>query len=134
MALRNLLADMKDVITVEQDVPLEYEVSKVLMRDQVRPVLFKNLHGMRAAGNIWSTRERIAGAMRLKKEQLIPKMLEDMASPSAPKQVGDAPFMDDVRTEFDLTKLPIPRYFPGDQGRYITSAVAVAEHEGKRNV
>jgi 3-polyprenyl-4-hydroxybenzoate decarboxylase len=72
--------------------------------------VFKNLHGMRAAGNIWSTRERIAGAMKLNKEQLIPKMLEAMAFPSAPKQVGDAPFMDDVRTEFDLTKLNLHKF------------------------
>ncbi|MBI0583150.1 MAG: UbiD family decarboxylase [Methanomassiliicoccus sp.] len=134
MALRNLLAQMTDAITVEQDVPLDLEVSKVLMKDQTRPVMFTNLNGMRAAGNIWSTRERIAGAMKIRKEDLIPKMLEAMSFPSAPKLVGDAPFMDDVRTEFDLTKLPIPKYFPGDKGRYITSAVAVAEHEGKRNV
>lgn len=134
MALRNLLETMNDKITVDEDVPLELEVSKILMRDQTRPVMFSGLNGMRAAGNLWSTRERIAGAMKIKKEQLIPKILEAMASPSAPKLVGDAPFMDDVRTEFDLTKLPIPKYFPGDQGRYITSAVAVADHEGKRNV
>ena len=134
MALRNLLAEMKDTITIDHDVPLEYEVSKILMKDQSRPVIFKKLHGMRAAGNIWSTRDRIAGAMKISKEQLIPKMLEAMAFPSAPKQMADAPFQDDVRTEFDLTKLPIPKYFPGDQGRYITSAVAVAEWEGKRNV
>jgi len=89
---------------------------------------------MRAAGNLWSTRERIAEAMQIKKEQLIPMMLEAMVHPSLPKQVGDAPFMDNVRKEFDLTSLPIPKYFPGDQGRYITSAVAVAEFEGKRNV
>ena len=134
MALRDLLATMKDVITVDEDVPLDLEVSKVLMRDQTRPVLFPDLHGMRAVGNLWSTRERIAEAMKVRKEQLIPLMLEAMAHPSPPKQVGDAPFMDDVRQEFDLTDLPIPKYFPGDQGRYITSAVAVAEFEGKRNV
>jgi len=72
--------------------------------------------------------------MRVRKDELMPKLMEAMASPSPPKLVGDAPFMDDVRTEFDLTQLPIPKYFPGDQGRYITSAVAVAEHEGKSNV
>ncbi len=134
MALRDLVASMKGLVTVDGDVPLDLEVSRVLLQDQTRPVLFKNLHGMRAAGNLWSTRERIAEAMKIKKEQLIPKMLEAMAHPVPPKQVGDAPFMDDARQEFDLTKLPIPKYFPGDQGRYITSAVAVAEHEGKRNV
>ena len=134
MALRNLLDSMKDAITVDEDVPLELEVSKILMKDQTRPVMFSRLHGMRAAGNLWSTRERIAGAMRVRKDELMPKLMEAMASPSPPKLVGDAPFMDDVRTEFDLTQLPIPKYFPGDQGRYITSAVAVAEHEGKSNV
>jgi UbiD family decarboxylase len=134
MALRNLLADMKDAVYVDRDVPLDLEVSKVLMRDQTRPVIFKSLHGMRAAGNIWSTRERIAEALRIKKEQLIPQLLEAMSSPTPPKLVDEAPFMDDIRTEFDLTALPIPKYFPGDQGRYITSAVAVAEVDGKRNI
>ncbi|OPY29377.1 MAG: 3-octaprenyl-4-hydroxybenzoate decarboxylase [Methanomassiliicoccales archaeon PtaU1.Bin030] len=134
MALRDLLAKMKDVVKVDEDVSLDLEVSRILMRDQTRPVLFSKLHGMRAAGNLWSTRERIAEAMQIKKEQLIPMMLEAMAHPAPPKQVGDAPFMDDVRQEFDLTSLPIPKYFPRDQGRYITSAVAVAEFEGKRNV
>ncbi|NLT36871.1 MAG: UbiD family decarboxylase [Methanomassiliicoccus sp.] len=134
MALRDLLTKMKDVVTVDEDVPLDLEVTRMLMKDQTRPVLFPKLHGMRAAGNLWSTRERIAEAMQIKKEQLIPMMLEAMVHPSLPKQVGDAPFMDNVRKEFDLTSLPIPKYFPGDQGRYITSAVAVAEFEGKRNV
>lgn len=134
MALRNLVAEMNDAYTVDHDVPLEYEVSKILMKDQTRPTVFRSLHGMRAAGNIWSTRDRIAQAMKIKKEQLIPKMLEAMSDPRPPKVVGDAPFMDDVRDEFDLTALPIPKYFPGDQGRYITSAVAVSEFQGKKNV
>ncbi len=30
--------------------------------------------------------------------------------------------------------MPIPKYFPGDQGRYITSAVAISELDGKRNI
>jgi len=134
MALRDLLEGMKDAVKVDEDVPLELEVSKVLVREQTRPVIFSGLNGMRAAGNLWSTRGRIAGAMRIGKEELMPRMLEAMASPSAPKPVSDAPFLDDARSEFDLTKLPIPKYFPGDQGRYVTSAVAVAEHDGKRNV
>ncbi|WP_019177129.1 UbiD family decarboxylase [Methanomassiliicoccus luminyensis] len=134
MAVRDVLAKMKDTITIDRDVPLEYEVSKILAENQTTPVIFKNLAGMRAAGNIWSTRERISGALDITKEQLIPKMLEAMANPSEPKVAKEGAFMDDVRTEFDLTKLPIPKYFPGDQGRYITSAVAVAEYEGKRNL
>ena len=56
MALRDLLAKMRDVVKVDEDVSLDLEVSRILMRDQTRPVLFSKLHGMRAAGNLWSTR------------------------------------------------------------------------------
>jgi hypothetical protein len=33
---------MKDVITVDEDVPLDLEVSRILMKDQTRPVLFSS--------------------------------------------------------------------------------------------
>lgn len=134
MALRNLLADMKDAKTIDRQVSLDLEASRILAQDVTTPIIFKNIGGYRAAGNLWSTRERIAQALKISKEDLIPKMLEALSSPSDPREVGSAPFMEDVREDFDLTTLPIPRYFPGDAGRYVTSAVAVAEQGGKKNV
>ncbi|NLK25556.1 MAG: UbiD family decarboxylase [Euryarchaeota archaeon] len=134
MAFRNLLAEMKDITVVDRPVNVDLEVSRLLAQDVTAPILFKDINGMRAAGNIWSTRDRIAAALKISKEELMSKMLEALSSPSDPRQVDSAPFLEDVREEFDLTKLPIPRYYPGDAGRYVTSAVAVAEQDGKRNL
>lgn len=89
---------------------------------------------MKAAGNVWSDRARIAKALGTTKEDLVHHILAAMSSPQDPVITADAPFRDQATTNFDLTKLPLPKYFPEDAGRYITSAVAVAEFEGKKNV
>ena len=134
MAFRDLLAQMSGMRVINEDVPLEYEVSRILSQDQELPVSFTNLSGMRAAGNVWSDRGRIAEALGTTKENLVRYILDAMASPQETTLASDVPFRDQVLTEFDLTKLPIPKYFPNDAGRYITSAVAAAEYEGKKNV
>ncbi|WP_400259648.1 UbiD family decarboxylase [Candidatus Methanomassiliicoccus intestinalis] len=134
MAFRELLAEMSDLQTIADDVPLEYEVSRILSDKQPTPVFFKNLAGMKAAGNVWSDRARIAKALGTTKEDLVHHILAAMSSPQDPVITADAPFRDQATTNFDLTKLPLPKYFPEDAGRYITSAVAVAEFEGKKNV
>lgn len=134
MAFRDLLAQMNDTRRIEENVSLEYEVSRILSQEQERPVFFENLSGMRAVGNVWSDRGRIAEALGTTKENLVRYILDAMASPQETTLASDVPFRDQVLTEFDLTKLPIPKYFPKDAGRYITSAVAVAEFEGKKNV
>lgn len=36
--------------------------------------------------------------------------------------------------ETDLTKLPIPKYFPNDGGHYITAGVIITEYKGIKNV
>ena len=75
MALRNLLSEMKDLVTVNENVPLELEVSKMLAERPTTPIMFSDLGGYRAAGNIWSTRERICWAMNIKREELIKNSL-----------------------------------------------------------
>src|SRR4029079_7844525 len=44
------------------------------------------------------------------------------------KVVAGAPFRERVLTgrELDLRRLPIPTYFPGDAGRYLTAGMLVA--------
>src|SRR5262249_19643795 len=45
-----------------------------------------------------------------------------------PVVVPDPPFRNRILTgpALDLTRLPIPRYFPGDAGRYLTAGMLVA--------
>ena len=85
---------MNDVITIDERVPLDHEVSKHLMKDQTRPVLFKDLNGSRAVGNLWSDRERVASSLMIDKKDLIKKMLQAMSSPMSPSEVDEAPFME----------------------------------------
>ena len=101
MALRNLLSDMKDLVTVNENVPLELEVAKMLAERPTTPSCSNDLGGYRAAGNIWSTRERTCWAMNIKLEELIKKILGSISEPKEPRLVSKVPFLDDVRTEFD---------------------------------
>ncbi len=134
MALRDRLAEMKDAIVIDRPVSVDLEASRLLAENNATPVIFNDINGMRAAGNVWSTRERICSALKIDKNDLMRKMLEAVSSPTPPRLVDSAPFMEDVREEFDLTSIPIVKYYPEDAGRYITSAVAVAEQDGKANL
>lgn len=134
MALRNRLAEMNDAIIVDRPVSADLEASRLLAQNNAAPMIFNDINGMRAAGNVWSTRERICAALGIRREELMTKMLEAVSSPSDPELVESSPFMEDVREDFDLTTMPIVKYYPGDAGRYVTSAVAVAEQDGKANL
>ncbi len=63
MAVQGLLDRMKGVRVIERKVPIEIEPTRILMADQRSPVLFTDLNGMKAAGNLWSERERITAAL-----------------------------------------------------------------------
>jgi UbiD family decarboxylase len=61
-------------------------------------------------------------------------MLHAISHPTRPIEVDRPQFFDNIKESFDLRELPIPKLFPGDAGRYVTAAVAVAEFGGKRNL
>ena len=66
--------------------------------------------------------------------ELTKKMMQAMSSPSPPLEVEAAPFDNNILTDFDLRESSVPKFYPGDGGRYITAGVVVAEHEGFRNL
>jgi len=134
MSMRSLMSSFKDLRTIDRHVPNDFEPTKIMLEDQRRPVLFNDLNGMRAIGNVWSDRERIAKALNLKKEKLTESLVEAISNPRKPKLVNDAEFYDEVHTDFDLMRLPIPKYYPNDGGRYVTAGVAISEFEGKKNI
>jgi UbiD family decarboxylase len=125
---------MKGVKVVEENVPIEVEPTRILMADQRSPVLFSNLNGMKAAGNLWSERERITEALGLPKDGLTQALMQALACPRPVEEVKKARFEEIVEERFDLRKLPIPKYYPQDGGQYVTAGVAIAEFDGKINV
>ena len=91
--------------------PDSNEVTKILSEDQDRTVLFENVNGGKAAGNIFSTRDKIANAMNVGEKELLNHMLNSISRPEkAP--VTDKPEFRSRGHHVDLMSLPIPRYFP----------------------
>lgn len=109
------------------------DVTKALMSDQSATVVFEDLNGGKAAGNLFSTREKIAAAMNIGRDEIVQHVLQAIDAPVACEVVDDPEFRQ-VARDVDLMSLPIPQYFPEDGGRYITAGVIVTEFEGKKNV
>ena len=123
-----------DVFRIEAPVdPDSREVTRQLLADQGRTVLFEDLNGGRAVGNLFSTREKAAAAMNVPRDGIVEHVLQALESP-LPCEVVEDPSFREVSREVDLMSLPIPQYYPEDGGRYITSGIIVTEFEGKKNV
>jgi UbiD family decarboxylase len=128
------LDQFPETIVVKGKISRELEITKILLKERTKPVLFENLDGYRAVGNLWSTRERIARAMHTTPADLSKKMLQAMDSPSRPQEIEKAPFDSNVLTDFDLRESAIPKFYDGDGGRFVTAGVVIAEHDGVRNM
>lgn len=134
MSVRAFLDRFKETIVVKGHISRELELTRILHKEKTRPVLFENLDGYRAVGNLWSTRERIADAMGVQPAELTRLMMQAMDAPSAPQEIDNAPFDKNTLTDFDLRESAIPKFYASDGGRYVTAGVVIAEHEGIRNM
>ncbi len=123
-----------DVIRVEERTSRELECTRIVLNHPRNPVHFVDLDGFEAVGNLWSTRDRIAAALSIPREQLLPKLLEAQAHPKDTRLVERAEFLKNSSTDVDLLDSPAPKLFPKDAGRYITAGVWVAEWQGVRNL
>ena len=109
------------------------DATKIISEDQDRTVLFTDLNGGRAVGNLFSTRKKIATALGIDQSEIVKHMIYAIDNPVDTEVVGDPEFRFQ-ELPLDLTKLPICKYFPEDGGRYVSSGVIVSEYGGKRNV
>lgn len=123
-----------NIVTVQGPVdPDSREVTRKLLEDQSATVVFEDLNGGKAVGNLFSTREKAAAAMNIPRDGVVEHILQAIESP-VPCRVVDDPEFRQVSRDVDLMSLPIPQYYPEDGGRYITSGVIVVDYEGKKNV
>src|SRR2546427_269337 len=130
MAIRDWLAAFSnDVVEVKEPVATDLEATRFLLRHPRQPVHLRNLQGGEAVGNLWSTRDRVAAALRVSNADLLPKLMDAQAHPKDARVVARADFMRHETTDVDLRELPIPKLFPKDAGRYIPAGVWVAEAE-----
>ncbi|TLZ92007.1 MAG: UbiD family decarboxylase, partial [Methanobacteriota archaeon] len=122
MAIRTWLDRFgRDVVTVEGSVKRDLGATRHFLATPSRPVFLPNLEGGPAVANLWSTRERVAGALGIQPNEFLPKLLEAQAHPQDTRLVERAEFMTQATSDVDLTAMPIPKLFPKDAGRYITA-------------
>src|SRR2546430_3976579 len=101
-------------------VVLEYE------RRRRNPILvFEEIRGydMPVVCNVVASRRALAFALGVPESELAAEYARRIKEPMKPVVVADPSFRRHVVTGdvVDLAALPIPVYFPGDAGRYITA-------------
>ncbi|MEM3364128.1 MAG: UbiD family decarboxylase [Candidatus Micrarchaeia archaeon] len=115
---------------VKKPVSLRYELASVMHHAGETPLLFEKVKESEipVIGNIFSNKELVARYLNLHKGELVKALATAISRPSAPLGVppAEAPVMQNVIDDPDLTKLPIPLYTERDGGPYIASAIIVA--------
>ena len=115
-------------VSIEEDVMalvLEYERRRrypILMFDRVAG------YDMPIVCNVVASRRALAFALGVDERGLAAEYARRIKDHVKPVAVPDPPFRHRTLTgpAMDLANLPIPRYFPGDAGRYLTAGMLVA--------
>lgn len=128
--LREILTQFQDeVMLIEEPVSKKFEISHYILQYKDRPILFKDVDGWEVTSNVWSTRERIAKYLGIKKEEITHFMMNAMDNPKPYISGRGAGFFENSTRDFSLKELPIPQYFPKDGGPYFTSAIYIAKDD-----
>jgi len=123
-----------DTKIIEDEVPIGSRVTKEAKDMPSTPIYFPNFPSGPLIINLWASRSRLADHFGVDKGEIIEDLADAVDKPTEPKKVENADFENDILEKFDLRELPIPKYYPKDGGRYITSGIVVTEHEGVRNL
>jgi 4-hydroxy-3-polyprenylbenzoate decarboxylase len=131
-SIRPFLARLErdgSLLRIGKSVDPNFELSAFLSAADAGPALmFDHIEGspLRAVGNLFNGRERIASALGFETADILPRLLEAIAHPVAPVMAGDAPVQACVATEEPLATLPVPRFFEREARPYITAGAIVA--------
>jgi UbiD family decarboxylase len=123
-----------EVVTVREPVSLEHDVMALVLEYERRrrwPILFFEQvvgHDIPIVANVVASRRALAWALGVGESALAAEYARRIKEPIKPVVLAEAPFRERVVTgeALDLRGLPIPLYFPGDAGRYLTAGMLVA--------
>src|SRR5438094_2756575 len=123
-----------EVVRVTEPVTLEHDVMALVLEYERRrrwPILmFEKVTGadMPIVANVVASRRALAWALGVPEPRLALAYARRIKDTIKPNVVARAPFRERVLTgrDLDLRRLPIPTYFPGDAGRYLTAGMLVA--------
>ena len=113
--------------TVDAQVSKRLEISGILKAVEPAPVMFNSVREseFRVAGNMFCTKDAIAGYFGVTPADLIPMLSKAISERSKPEIVSNAPCQEVMELSVDLDKLPILFHCEKDSGNYISSAVVI---------
>ncbi|MGH7353571.1 MAG: UbiD family decarboxylase [Candidatus Rokuibacteriota bacterium] len=123
-----------EVVRVSEEVALEHDPMALVLEYERRrryPVILLEKirgHDMPIVMNVVASRRALAFALGVPETALAREYARRLKDGVKPIVVPDPPFRHRVvrGAEVDLARLPIPTYFPGDAGRYLTAGMLVA--------
>jgi UbiD family decarboxylase len=137
--LRSFVTDYErafpgEVVRVAEAVDLEHDVMAVVLEYERRrrwPILlFEQVRGhtIPIVANVVASRRALAFALGVPPGELAAEYARRIKDRIKPVVAPDSPFRHRVLTReaVDLEALPVPLYFPGDAGRYLTAGMLVA--------
>ncbi|RLF44228.1 MAG: UbiD family decarboxylase, partial [Thermoplasmata archaeon] len=112
------------LVKIKKEVSIEYEIATLMKMLDGKPLLFENVAGydMPVAANVCCNRSLLAEGLQIDEKELIKKMLNAIENPVEP-EVKEA---EGYRELNSLEDLPILLHYPQDGGKYISSAIVVA--------
>jgi UbiD family decarboxylase len=133
MSLRHYMEILKEsnlIIEVHDEVKFEYGVTEHLQTNKDKAVMFYNVEGSHfpLLGNSLSSREQLKLVLN-KKENYYNFFQQALLNPTKPSKTETSlTFSNKKRVNF--SHLPIPKFFPGDGGRYLSSCIVFAKFPG----
>jgi UbiD family decarboxylase len=123
-----------EVIRVSEPVSTDFDVMALVLEYERRrrwPILlFERVqgHDIPIVANVVASRRALAFALGVPEARLAVEYARRIKEVLKPTVVSDPPFAEHVTRgrDVDLGRLPIPTYFPGDAGRYLTAGMLVA--------
>ena len=124
-----------EFVPVSQAINLEFDIQAVVLELQHRrrfPILlFEHVvgHEIPVICNVMASRRALAYGLGVEEAQMPVEYSRRLKEYVKPVVVNDPPFRHTVLTgnQVELSRLPIPTYYPADGGRYITAALTVAK-------
>src|SRR5262245_58297204 len=127
-------ASSGEVVRVTEPVSIDFDPMALVLEYERRRrfpiILLEQVRGfdMPIVCNVVASRRALAFALGVPESQLAQEFARRIKDTMKPVVVSDPPFRRRVLTgsDLDLARLPIPTYFPGDAGRYLTAGLLVA--------
>jgi len=124
-----------ELVRIGQEVSTEYEMAGIIDALGEKPVFFEKVKesSIPVVGGLVSSKELIARALNIEKEQLLHKLSNAIENPVPPDVVESGECQEIVEKDVDLTTLPVMRYTEKDGGRYIVPQVDVTRQKQVRS-